>query len=104
MGWWSVLVCFMAIIPAAPLVAGERTSEKISSDPKVQPMSLSFTSSFNRGMDPFWYGCQDILLDTEPFESWFDDAKTNTAVIDVMIDAVPFSYDADKSGDANVLN
>ncbi|KAI1769939.1 hypothetical protein F4818DRAFT_309287 [Hypoxylon cercidicola] len=98
-GWWSVLVCFMAIFSASPLAAGENTSEKSHIEP--EEMSSDETSKFIKGMDPCWHGCQEILLDTEPFESWFDGAETNTAAIATMLEAVPFSYDADKKGDAS---
>ncbi|KAI6091739.1 hypothetical protein F4821DRAFT_225470 [Hypoxylon rubiginosum] len=56
-------------------------------------MTSNITSGFNDGMYPYWYGCQAVLLDTTPFEKWFDEAEANTAIIATMSEALPLSVD-----------
>ncbi|KAI1758852.1 hypothetical protein GGR53DRAFT_198500 [Hypoxylon sp. FL1150] len=89
--WRSALMCFMAVLATAITPSSEVEGT-------INPHSnIAVLSDFDNSTYPYWYGCQSILLDTEPFENWFDEAEANTAVITTMLEALPLSSQGTRS-------
>ncbi|KAI0180766.1 hypothetical protein GGR52DRAFT_4719 [Hypoxylon sp. FL1284] len=92
-GWWSVIVCLVAVLQNAQFVTAEGATKQ---DDAYSTGATNFTSDFVEGMDPFWFGSLRLVHEIEMFESWFNDAKASTELITAMLHAIPFSNEADR--------